>query len=294
MVAEANAVTTSVPFEVEGMSCASCAARVERVLTRQPGVRRATVNFATARALVEMDPETADPDALEAAVRRIGYALSRATSSAAKPRHEAEEETFRRQLRTTVWAAVFALPVLVLGMSGLGGEWGRWVQALLATPVEFGFGAQFHRAALARARTFGANMDTLVSVGTLAAYSYSAVALFTDAPLFFDTAAVIVTLILFGRTLEARAKGRASEAIRRLVELGAKEATLLREGSEVRVPTESVQAGDLLVVRPGEKVPTDGLIVEGTSSFDESMLTGESVPVDRGPGEEVFGATLNG
>jgi cation transport ATPase len=293
-MAATDAATTSVPFEVEGMSCASCAARVERVLARQPGVHRVSVNFATARAVVELEADLGDAQELEAAVRKIGYGLRKAEPSTEKRRHEAEAATFGRQRRTTVWAAVFAVPVLVLAMTGMGGEWGRWLQALLATPVEFWFGAQFHRAALARAKTFGANMDTLVSVGTLAAFGYSAVALFTGAPLFFDTAAVIVTLILFGRTLEARAKGRASEAIRKLVELGAKEATVLREGREVRVPAESVERDDLLVIRPGEKVPTDGVIVEGSSSFDESMLTGESVPVDRGPSEEVFGATVNG
>jgi cation-transporting ATPase V len=179
-------------------------------------------------------------------------------------------------------------------MTGIGGAWGGWLQALLATPVEFWLGAQFHRAALARARSLDTNMDTLVSVGTLAAYGYSCVALFQGAPLFFDTAAVIVTLILLGRTLEARAKGRASAAIRKLLELGVKEASLLRDGREVRIPIDQVTPGDLLVVRPGEKVPTDGVIVEGASSFDESMLTGESIPVDREPGEEVFGASVNG
>ena len=294
MAEERNAAITSVPFEVEGMSCASCAARVERVLARQPGVLSASVNFATARAVVQLEAEVGDAQGLEEAVRKIGYGLRKAEPSTEKRRHDAEAEAFRRQRRITVWAAAFTLPILVLGMSGIGGEWGRWLQALLATPVQFWFGAQFHRAALARARTFSASMDTLVSVGTLAAFGYSAVGLFTGEPLFFDTAAVIVTLILFGRTLEARAKGRASEAIRKLVELGAKEATVLREGEEVRVPAESVERGDLCVVRPGEKVPTDGVIVEGSSSFDESMLTGESIPVDRGPGEEVFGATLNG
>jgi heavy metal translocating P-type ATPase len=295
---EAEAKTNREPvsrfYEVEGMSCASCSARVERVLSRQAGVHSASVNFATGRARLEIDPEKADPEALEDAVRRIGYGIRRLTASRPERDAAAETDTFRRQLRITLLAAGLTLPVLLLGMTGIGGAWGGWLQALLATPVEFWLGAQFHRAALARARSLDTNMDTLVSVGTLAAYGYSCVALFQGAPLFFDTAAVIVTLILLGRTLEARAKGRASAAIRKLLELGVKEASLLRDGREVRIPIDQVTPGDLLVVRPGEKVPTDGVIVEGASSFDESMLTGESIPVDREPGEEVFGASVNG
>jgi cation-transporting ATPase V/Cu+-exporting ATPase len=295
---EAEAKTNREPisrvYEVEGMSCASCSARVERVLSRQAGVHSASVNFATGRARLEIDPEKADPEALEDAVRRIGYGIRRLTASRPEPEAGGEADAFRRQLRITLLAAGLTLPVLVLGMTGIGGAWGGWLQALLATPVEFWLGAQFHRAALARARSLDTNMDTLVSVGTLAAYGYSCVALFQGAPLFFDTAAVIVTLILLGRTLEARAKGRASAAIRKLLELGVKEASLLRDGREVRIPIDQVTPGDLLVVRPGEKVPTDGVIVEGASSFDESMLTGESIPVDREPGEEVFGASVNG
>ncbi len=178
-------------------------------------------------------------------------------------------------------------------MSGAGGAPGLVAQAVLTTVVEWVFGWEFHRSAVQRARRFGANMDTLVSLGTLAAYLYSLWAMAVGEAVFFDTAAVIITLILFGRFMEARARGRASQAVTRLLELGEKRARLLRDGDEVAVPTEQLMPGDLMVVRPGEKIPTDGTIVEGRSSLDESMLTGESLPVDKAPGDGVFGATVN-
>jgi heavy metal translocating P-type ATPase len=178
-------------------------------------------------------------------------------------------------------------------MFGPNAAWVGYVVWALVTPVEFVFGWQFHRIAALRLRSGGANMDTLVSMGTLTAYLYSVWALFAGEPMFFESAATIVTFILLGRFFEARSKGRASNSITRLLELGAKEARVVRDGAETMVPVDRLQPGDQMVVRPGEKVPTDGRIVEGSSSFDESMLTGESVPVDRGPGEEVFGATIN-
>jgi heavy metal translocating P-type ATPase len=178
-------------------------------------------------------------------------------------------------------------------MFGPEARWVGVVAWVLTTPIEFVFGWQFHKAAAVRLRSFSASMDTLVSMGTLAAYGYSVWAFFAEEHLFFETAAVIITLILLGRFFEARSKGRASSAITRLLELGAKEARVVREGREVTIPADGILPGDQMVVRPGEKVPTDGRIVEGGSSFDESMLTGESVPVDKGPGDEVFGATIN-
>jgi heavy metal translocating P-type ATPase len=185
------------------------------------------------------------------------------------------------------------VPVVLLSMFGPEARWVGVVAWVLTTPIEFVFGWQFHKAAAVRLRSFSASMDTLVSMGTLAAYGYSVWAFFAEEHLFFETAAVIITLILLGRFFEARSKGRASSAITRLLELGAKEARVVREGREVTIPADGILPGDQMVVRPGEKVPTDGRIVEGGSSFDESMLTGESVPVDKGPGDEVFGATIN-
>ncbi len=279
-------------FDVEGMTCASCATRVERVLGRQDGVASAVVNLAMQEARVAVD-ETVDPAALEAAVGKIGYTLRPAEAKARPDIAARFDEERRYQLRNFVAAALLTLPVTLLAMLGPEERWNGLVQWALITPVEFVFGWQFHRAALQRARSFAANMDTLVSIGTLAAYGYSVWAVAAGEPVFFDTAGVIVTLILLGRYFEARAKGRASQAITKLLGLGAKQARVVRDGREVMVPVEELVAGDELVVKPGEKVPVDGVIRDGGSSLDESMLTGESMPVDKGPGDDVFGATIN-
>ncbi len=280
-------------FDVEGMTCASCATRIERVLSRQDGVDSAVVNLALQEARVGVG-ETVHPEALVAAVEKIGYRLRPMVESEPRPDIGARYDEERRyQLRNVVAAAALTLPVLVLAMLGPEERWNGLVQWAMITPVEFVLGWQFHRAALQRARSFTANMDTLVSLGTLAAYGYSVWAVGAGEPVFFDTAGVIVTLILLGRYFEARAKGRASQAITKLLELGAKQARVLRDGREHMVPVEDVRVGDRVVVRPGEKVPVDGAIVDGASSLDESMLTGESLPVDKGPGDAVFGATIN-
>ena len=282
-------------FDIEGMHCASCSSRVEAALRKQPGVRQVSVNLALSRARVSLEPDAGfETRAIEETVRSLGYGIERRVPGALPEspvaRQQREVATARRR---ALMAALLSAPVLALGMSGAGGAPGLIVQAALTTVVELLFGWEFHRSAVQRARRLGANMDTLVSLGTLAAYLYSLWALAMGEAVFFDTAAVIITLILFGRFLEARARGRASQAVTRLLELGAKEARVLREGAEIAVPAEQLLPGDLLVVRPGEKIPTDGTIVEGRSSLDESMLTGESVPVDKGPGDGVFGATLN-
>ncbi|MBN2114240.1 MAG: copper-translocating P-type ATPase [Acidimicrobiia bacterium] len=276
------------------MTCASCALRIERVLSRQEGVATAAVSFAGQEARVEARPDI-DVAALESAVARLGY---RATHAAPGEQGTSVAERYgveaRYQRRNVIAAAAFALPVFVLSMFGdMHASWQRALVWALATPVEFIFGWQFHRNAAKRLRSFAAGMDTLVSLGTLAAYGYSVWAFFAHEHLYFETAAVIITFILLGRFFEARAKGRASRAVARLLELGAKEARLRRDRTEVSVPIGAVRPGDLMVVRPGERIPTDGRVVEGHSTIDESMLTGESVPVERGPGDTVLGATVN-
>ncbi len=290
---QSDAPEQTITFEVDGMTCASCAARIERVLSKQEGVDAAAVNFAGAEATVRVAPGI-DLDALAEAVEKIGYAI--------RPIEEGDErqnlvekygEEERVQWRRFWWSLVLSLPILLLAFFGPEEPWNGWVQWALATPVVYGFGLQFHQLALKQLRSFGASMDTLISLGTTAAYVYSIWAVFSEAEVFFDTAAVIITLITLGKAFEARAKGRASSAITKLLALGAKEARVLRDGKETTIPVEQLLPGDLMVIRPGEKVPTDGVIVEGTSSFDESMLTGESIPVDKGPGDEVFGATIN-
>ena len=271
-----------IDLEISGMSCASCAARVERGLNALDGVE-ASVNYATGNAAVRFDADVVRVDDLLHAVESSGYgaALPGATDEDA-----AAEEASRVRLRLTVSAALTA-PLAVLAMvepvQFAGWE---WLALALAVPVVLWGGLPFHRAAIANARHGVATMDTLISIATLAALTWSAVVIVAglDRSSYFEVGAVITTLILLGRFLEARARRRSGEAIRALVELGAKEARVLRDGEEVLVPAEAVEVGDLLVVRPGEKIPADGVVVDGASSVDQSMLTGESIPVDVGPG----------
>jgi P-type Cu+ transporter len=268
---------------IAGMSCASCATRVERSLNRVDGVV-ATVNYATERATVDYDPASASVETLVHAVEAAGYhAALRAPDSTAS-------------LRRRVFAsAALALPVLLLSMvPPLQFSGWEWVAFALATPVVLWGAWPFHAATWAHAKQRTATMDTLVSVGVLAAWVWSVYALFADTDTYFETASVITTFILAGRWFEARAKRRAGDAIRSLLELGAKDVALLgADGAERRVPVERLVPGDRFVVRPGEKVATDGVVEEGSSAIDMSMLTGEPVPVEVGPGGEVAGATVN-
>jgi heavy metal translocating P-type ATPase len=275
------------------MTCATCAVRIERVLGRQEGVEAANVNLAGASALVRVN-DNADVEGLKTAVARIGYSIA-PHAGGTQPRdmvehyHDDEKSQWRR-----FWvAAALTLPAVLLAMLGPDTQWSRLAQGALVTPVVFWCGWQFHRVAFRQARHLSANMDTLISLGSLAAYFYSVWALFSGEHIFFETAGAIVTLITLGRALETRAKGRASEAVHRLLELGAKEARVIVEDEERLVPIDQIIPGDLMVVLPGEKIPTDGMVESGRSSVDESMLTGESLPVDKGPGHLVYGATVN-
>ena len=282
-----------VTFDVDGMTCASCAVRIERVLGKQDGVDEATVNLAAHEARVAID-DSVDPTALEAAVAKIGYDLTeRLETEPPRDIQAMYSEEQRHQFRMFAIAAALTVPILVLAMGGFEGNWSRWTQGLLTVPVVFYAGLQFHRAAAVRLKGRTANMDTLVSLGTLSAFGYSVWALLADEPVFFETAAAIITFILLGRYFEARSKQTASQAISRLLELGAKNARVERDGATITIPVDELRRGDVMVVQPGEKIPTDGVILEGRSSVDESMLTGESVPVDRQAGDDVFGATVN-
>jgi Cu+-exporting ATPase len=278
-----------VDLALEGMTCAACANRIERKLNKLEGVE-ASVNYATEQAAVRYDAERVALADLIGAVEAAGYHARLAADAG-----EAEDRAGALRVRLLVAAALTA-PLTALAMiPPLQFEGWEWVALALATPVVLWAGFGFHRAAALNARHLAATMDTLISIGTLAAWAWSVVALvlLDDAHTYFEVAAVITTLILVGRYLEARARRRSSAAIRALLELGAKEARVLRDGTEVAVAIDDVQRGDLLVVRPGEKIPTDGVVVEGGSAVDQSMLTGEPVPVDVGPGSEVAGATVN-
>jgi copper-transporting P-type ATPase V len=284
-------------FRVEGMTCGSCAARVEKVLSRQEGVAEAEVNFASGTARVRAADDI-DVEGLRAAVEGAGYGLEPMVGPAAEAVDPEEHE--RRERRRWGWRVVVGTPpsVVVLWLAMFAGDlgeepWARWTQFALTLPVQFWVGWPFLREMARRARRRTANMDTLIGIGTLAAFGYSTVALATGGFLYFEVAAIIIVFLSLGRYFEARAKGRAGSALRALLELGAKEARLLRDGREVLVPVDDVVVGDLLRVRPGEKIPTDGEVVEGASAVDESMLTGESVPVEKAVGDTVAGATIN-
>ena len=287
------AVTTAekqqLRLDVDGMTCASCAARIERKLNRLDGVE-ATVNYATEAAAVTYDPSAVSVDDLIAAVEKVGY-------HAALPDETAPPRDLAQAIKTRLVVAVLlTAPLTVVAMvPSLQFDGWEWLALVLATPVVFWAGLGFHRATLLNARHLAATMDTLISVGTIAAWTWSAVVLVggIDAHTYFEVAAVITTLILLGRWLELRARSRSGEAIRALLELGAKEARVVRDGQETLVPVEQLRVGDLFVVRPGEKLATDGVVVEGLSAIDQSMLTGEPVPVEAGPGAEVAGATIN-
>jgi copper-transporting P-type ATPase V len=279
-------------LEVSGMSCASCASRVERTLARQPGVRRAAVNFATGRASVEYTTGEITLEELRAAVDRIGYGLAPAAFSE-EQRAEAADSEQRYWLVRVLVAWPLGLVVMALLVFRMDAGWARWSAAGLSVPVEFWAGWPFLRSAAVRARARSANMDTLIALGTLAAFGFSVVGLFAGGDLYFDTAAVIISFLLLGRYFEARARGRAAGAIQALLALGAKEARLVAGDAERMVPIDEVRVGDLLRVRPGEKIPVDGVVVEGASAVDESALTGESIPVDKTVGSAVTGATVN-
>ena len=312
--AEARATAAQeIVLPVTGMTCAACVRNVERALLRQPGVREVSVNLATERASVLPGPEGVARAELVSAVEKAGYGVIEVAEEAIAEdsEREAREAAIQRQTRLVRIGVVFTAPLTVLSMArhlasawpALAGAapwlgWPGWplVFWLPATVVLVVLGRQYFAGALRAARNGSANMDTLVALGSAAAYGYSVAALTGALPEtgeYFETAAVILTLITLGKLLEARARGRSSEAIRRLMQLAPQTAALLRDGVERQVPVRELQVGDLVLIRPGGRIPVDGVVREGTSAVDESLLTGESLPVDKGVGDEVIGATLN-
>jgi Cu+-exporting ATPase len=288
-MATGSETTERAQLELEGMTCASCAARIERKLNRLEGVE-AAVNFATEEATVTFDPTRASVMDLIGAVEAAGYGASPAAAGA-----EGEDVARSLRLRLLV-AAVLTAPLAALAMlPPLQFRGWEWLAFVLATPVVLWSGWRFHRTAALNLRHGVATMDTLISIGTLAAWAWSLVAVlaFAGAHTYFEVGAVITTLILLGRYFEARARRHFGEAIRALLELGAKEARVLRGGEEMLVPVEELRVGDRFVVRPGEKIATDGVVEEGASALDQSMLTGESLPVEVAAGDELAGATVN-
>ncbi len=291
--------TAPLTLAIEGMTCASCVLRVEKALKKVPGVTGATVNLATETASIDAAPGTL-PSALEAAVAQAGYtAHLRSAEAAAAPPAAADAAQGRRVAIAAALTLPLALPMVAL-------LWGEhwmlpgWLQWLLATPVQFWAGARFYRHGWAALRAGSGNMDLLVALGTSAAYGLSVWTLWAHAGheggphLYFEASAAVITLVLLGKWLEARAKRQTTEAIRALQALRPETARVLRDGTERLLPIAELVRGDLVVVRPGERLPVDGVIASGSSHVDESLLTGESLPVARGPGERVIGGALNG
>ena len=295
---------------ITGMTCANCAATVERALRKAEGVTEVSVNYATERATVHVASSMLGVDELAAAVERVGYGVVQADESNLD---DAEAEVRRAELATQTrmfWTGVlFAGPLFALSMardlSWLGAwahaTWVNWLMFALAVPVQFYVGWDYYVGSWKSLRNGSANMDVLVALGSSVALAYSVLVTFAlsvghvgfGEHVYFETAALIITLIKLGKLLEVRAKGETGEAIRELMNLRPETARVVRGDEERETPLDQVDVGDVVVVRPGERVPVDGVLLDGRSSVDESMLTGESMPVDKGPGDEVIGATMN-
>ncbi len=295
---------SAVEFAIGGMTCANCAMNIERTLKKRvPGVIDARVNFASERASVEFIPGVVTREDLAAAISRAGYTAEAAESDRDRESSASRAEIRRQTIRFWVGVA-FSVPLLVLSMgrdfgllgSWIQGAWANWLFWALATPVQFFTGWDYYVGSWKSLRNRTANMDVLVAMGSSVAYFYSvAVVLFgaESSHVYFETAAVIITLIKLGKLLEARTKGKTGAAIRRLMDLSPKTAVVVRDGREEEIPLEQVVVGDLVVVRPGQSIPVDGRVVEGRAAVDESMLTGEPLPVEKRAGDKVAGGTLN-
>lgn len=303
-----SVILDKVDFDVSGMTCSACAASIEKALNNLPGVSKANINFALETLTISYSSNQVSVSEIKKAVDNLGYELIEKQKDQEKIDHK--EDQLRKLTKLFIFSAILTFPLLwtmVGHFSFLSFIYmpeilmNPWLQLALATPVQFFVGAQFYRGAYKSLKNKSANMDVLVVLGTSAAYFYSIFLSFEwmqagsvgHAELYFEAAAVIITLILLGNLFEERAKGRTSQAISKLLSLQAKVATVLKDGKEIEIPIEEVVVGDTIVVRPGEKIPVDGEIISGQSAVDESMLTGESLPIDKVVGDSVVGATIN-
>lgn len=299
--------TARAELPIAGMTCANCSTTIERNLNRLPGVEQAVVNLASEKASVVYNPAMLDVQSMKELVHDLGYEVIELEGEGEEELADAEQQArsaeIARQRRLLALGALFTLPLFLLAMGrdlGLLGHWAHaawvnWLMWALATPVQFIVGRDYYVHGYKALKNGAANMDVLIAMGTSAAFFYSLPITFgwLEGHVYYETAAVIITLIKLGKFLEARAKGRTSEAIKKLMGLRAKTARVIRDGIETEVPVDDVRVGDVVIARPGEKIPVDGVVVEGRSAIDESMLTGESLPVEKKPGDPVIGATLN-
>ena len=294
---------------VEGMTCASCVARVEKALQKVAGVSTAAVNLATEKATVAFDPAVVSTDALRAAVEDAGYTLLVPRGESAAPEGSHKDASYRQLKRDLIVSASLTVPLMLLSLLSMMDSYTTWsplsldatnkVLLILVTPVMFIPGKRFFKGLWSALRHRAADMNTLVAVGTGSAYLYSLVAVLFPAPgggiphVYFDTSAAIITLVLLGKLMEAKAKNRASDAITKLLGLQPKVARVVRNGSEHDIPVAEVMVDDIVIVRPGGKIPVDGVIIEGLTTLDEAMMTGESLPVEKRPGDRIIGGTVN-
>lgn len=287
-----------IKLAIEGMTCAACSARIERVLNKLKGVKKATVNLSLNNGVVEYVEGEISKSEIITAIEKAGFKAHEQAEEDADYEKKNREKELRNLKGMLIFSAIFSIPLfsaMFFHMAGIDNILSNgYFQLLLATPVQFIAGARFYKGAYKSLRGGGANMDVLISMGTTAAYLYSLYHTIVGIPeYYYESSAVIITLILLGKYLEAIAKGKTSEAIKKLMGLQAKTARVIRDGIEADIPMEEVLVGDTIVVRPGEKIPVDGIVLEGHSTIDESMLTGESVPVDKYEGDEVIGSTIN-
>ena len=301
-------VKTAADFDITGMTCAACATRIEKGLSKLAGVTKANVNLAMESARVEYSPSEISVDEMIRQVEKLGY---HASPKGESKQEDHREQVIRKQKTKLIISTILSLPLLwamVAHFKWTSSLWipdflmNAWVQLILAAPVQFWIGKEFYTGAYKALRNKSANMDVLIALGTSAAYFFSVYKTFEwqfngghhgAAELYFETSSVLITLVILGKLFEMLAKGRTSEAIKTLMGLQAKTALVIRDGQELTLPVEQVIVGDLVQVKPGEKIPVDGVVVEGNSSIDESMITGESIPVEKNPGENVIGATIN-
>ena len=298
-----NSVQETLELAITGMTCAACSTRLEKVLNRLPGVE-AAVNLASERAVLRFAPGVLTPEAACAAVGKAGFGASVAQSLDREQERSRKRDEWQASLKLFWLAAALTLP-LAIQMPVMFGLWQgidhefvpRWLQCLLATPVQFWAGARFYRGAWNALRGGGANMDVLVALGTSMAWAYSTVVTLVgrhDLHVYFEASAMVITLVLLGKLLEVRAKARTSEALDALLRLQPRRAWVEQDGQLVEIDVDALQPGMVFVLRPGDAVPVDGLVLEGNSALDETLLTGESLPVDKRPGDKVFAATING
>lgn len=286
-----------VDLNITGMTCAACSARIEKVVNRLDAVKEASVNLASEKAHIVYFPGVLQEQDLIKAVEKAGYGATLASETAAADEKKRKEQAYRRDVMKFWGSVILTLPLVIqmfVMLFGGSAFMPNWVSFILATPVQFYVGWRFYKGAYHSLRGGAANMDVLVALGTSVAYLYSAILTVLGRPdVYFDSSATVVTLIFMGKLLESSAKAKSSSAIESLAKLGAKVAHVIRDGEEVDLPVEDLKVGDVVRVRPGEKIPSDGKVLEGSSSVDESFLTGESMPVAKAPGDPVVGASVN-